>query len=55
MQDLLQRFINDQSGTTAIEYALVAALISVAILVALTGVSDTLRGTYYDLIDGAFK
>jgi len=30
----LQRFINDEEGVTAIEYALIAALIAVVIIVA---------------------
>lgn len=36
MPDLLSRFLSDESGTTAIEYALIAAGISVAIVTAVT-------------------
>jgi pilus assembly protein Flp/PilA len=32
MRDLLSRFLRDERGTTAIEYALIAAGISVAIV-----------------------
>jgi pilus assembly protein Flp/PilA len=32
MQKLLVRFVKDESGVTAIEYGLIAALVSVAIL-----------------------
>ena len=32
MQKLVTRFINDESGATAIEYGLIAALISVALI-----------------------
>jgi len=32
----LQRFINDEEGVTAIEYALIAALIAVVIIAAVT-------------------
>jgi pilus assembly protein Flp/PilA len=32
MQNLVTRFINDESGATAIEYGLIAALISVALI-----------------------
>lgn len=32
MQKLLQRFLHDKSGATAIEYGLIAALISVALI-----------------------
>lgn len=33
MQKLVNRFIKDESGATAIEYGLIAALIGVAIIV----------------------
>ena len=32
MQNLVTRFIEDESGATAIEYGLIAALISVALI-----------------------
>ena len=32
MQNLFNRFVKDESGATAIEYGLIAALISVAII-----------------------
>ena len=38
MHTLFHRFIDDQSGVTAIEYGLIAALIAVAIIVAVTTV-----------------
>ncbi len=41
----IQRFINDEAGVTAIEYALIASLIAVVIIAAVTatgkGVCDT--------------
>ena len=43
----LKRFINDESGATAIEYGLIAALIAVVII----GTVTTLGGR----IDGAFQ
>lgn len=36
MQNLLSRFVRDESGATAIEYGLIAALIAVAIIAAAT-------------------
>ena len=36
MKMLLRRFVNDQSGATAIEYGLIAALIAVVIIGAVT-------------------
>ena len=32
MQNLIKNFINDESGATAIEYGLIAALIAVAMI-----------------------
>jgi Flp pilus assembly pilin Flp len=34
MRHLFHRFIDDQSGVTAIEYGLIAALIAVVIIIA---------------------
>ena len=48
MQSMFSFFISDKSGATAIEYGLIAALISVAIVAALTAVGgqlNTLFGT----------
>ena len=39
-------FLRDNSGATAIEYGLIAALISVAALTALQGVGDELNTTF---------
>jgi len=36
MKSLLTRFVSDQSGVTAIEYGLIAALISVVCIAAMT-------------------
>jgi pilus assembly protein Flp/PilA len=42
----LQDFINDKSGVTAIEYALIAALIAVAAITAFTLVGTSLSTTF---------
>jgi Flp pilus assembly pilin Flp len=42
MKRLFSRFVNDESGATAIEYGLLAGFISVAIAGILTGVRDRL-------------
>lgn len=39
---LVNRFIKDESGATAIEYGLIAALISVGIIVAATAAGGSL-------------
>jgi len=36
MKNLFNRFMNDESGATAIEYGLIAGLISVVIITAVT-------------------
>lgn len=46
MKTLINRFAADESGATAIEYGLIAALIAVAIIAALTAVSDALSENF---------
>ena len=46
MSNLLSRFIKDQSGATAIEYGLIASLIGVAIIGAVTTVGSKLIVTF---------
>lgn len=46
MRNLVSRFIKDESGATAIEYGLIAALIAVAIISALKLVGGSLTGTF---------
>lgn len=40
------RLFKDESGATAIEYGLIAALISVAAIVAMQAVGTSLQGTF---------
>jgi pilus assembly protein Flp/PilA len=46
MRALLLRFAKDESGVTAIEYGLIAALIAVVIIVAVTSVGTNLSGVF---------
>jgi pilus assembly protein Flp/PilA len=46
MSTLFNRFINDESGATAIEYGLIAALIAVAVVTAVSAVGTELTGTF---------
>jgi pilus assembly protein Flp/PilA len=46
MKTLFSRFAKDESGVTAIEYGLIAALIAVVIITAVTSVGTTLQGTF---------
>jgi pilus assembly protein Flp/PilA len=43
---ILSRFLKDQSGATAIEYGLLAAGISVAIIVVVQGLGTKLNATF---------
>ena len=43
---LLQRLLGDESGATAIEYGLIAALIAVACIAALQAVGNNLSTTF---------
>ena len=43
---LVSRFLNDESGATAIEYGLIAAGISIAIIGALSSVGGSLNTTF---------
>jgi pilus assembly protein Flp/PilA len=43
---MLVKFIREETGATAIEYGLIAALIAVAIIVALTAVGTSLSSLF---------
>ena len=46
MKTLFQRFVKDESGATAIEYGLIAALISVAAIAAMSSLGTKLGVTF---------
>ncbi len=48
-QDLLQAFVRDESGVTAIEYALIAAGISMAIIVGFTQMGTSIKSMFNDI------
>ena len=54
MTTLFSRFMNDESGATAIEYGLIAALISVVIIGTLTSLGSDLKSKF-SAIDTAIK
>jgi pilus assembly protein Flp/PilA len=54
MKNLFARFMNDESGATAIEYGLIAALIGVGIIVAATNLGTQLSNTF-STIDSKLK
>lgn len=46
MNTIFARFLKDESGATAIEYGLIAALISVALITGATSLGGTLNNTF---------
>lgn len=46
MRNLVKRFVGDNCGATAIEYSLIAALISVAAIAALDNVGTSLGSMF---------
>ncbi len=46
MTKFVSRFMNDESGATAIEYGLIVALIAVVIVTAVTALGSKLNGTF---------
>jgi pilus assembly protein Flp/PilA len=51
MSKIFARFLKDESGATAIEYGLIAALISVALIAGATTLGTTLNDTLDSLSD----
>lgn len=54
MKNLLTRFARERSGATAIEYGLIAALIAVVIIGAVSTVGTNL-GTMFNTVSGNLK
>ncbi len=46
MKNLISRFVKDESGATAIEYGLIAAGISLAIIAVVNGLGSTLNAKF---------
>ena len=46
MQNLFTRFIEDESGATAIEYGLIAALIAVGMIAGATAIGDQVNAKF---------
>ncbi|MGZ9143480.1 MAG: Flp family type IVb pilin [Candidatus Binatia bacterium] len=51
MKNLVSRFVKDESGATAIEYGLIAAGISVAIIAVVQGLGSKLTTTFTSVKD----
>jgi pilus assembly protein Flp/PilA len=49
MSKLFSRFVKDESGATAIEYGLIAALIALAIMVGAGNLGNALNNKFSDI------
>ncbi len=49
MKNLFARYMKDESGATAIEYGLIAALIAVVIITVLTSVGSSLNSKFSEI------
>ena len=52
MSKFVTKFLNDESGATAIEYGLIAALIAVVIITAVTALGSTIKTKFNDDVTG---
>ena len=52
MSKFVSRFMNDESGATAIEYGLIVALIAVVIISAVTTLGGKLNTAFKTISDG---
>lgn len=52
MEKLITRFKDDESGATAIEYGLIAALIAVAVIAAVQAVGTAVSTTFSEIESG---
>jgi pilus assembly protein Flp/PilA len=54
MRRLLARFVDDECGATAIEYAIIAGGLSILIVTAVNGIGNTLS-TKFDDVSSSLK
>ena len=52
MRRFIGRFLHDDSGATAIEYGLIAALIAVVIISAVTALGTTIKTKFNSVVTG---
>jgi len=55
MGNLFHRYIDDQSGVTAIEYGLIAGLISIGIVSAVSSIGTTISANFFGPIATALN
>lgn len=49
MKSLFGRFIDDECGATAIEYVLIASLVSISVIAGATTLGSTLNAIFQDI------
>ena len=54
LTQMLRRFLDNESGTTAIEYALIASGVSIVIMVSVMATGTSLK-TMYQTVSDSFK
>jgi Flp pilus assembly pilin Flp len=55
MQSRFKNFLRDDRATTAIEYALIASVVSIAILGSVAAVGSALMENFYNRVVGALE
>ena len=51
MKSIVSRFMKDESGATAIEYGLIAAIVGIGIIIGLNALRDGLNGLFNNVAD----
>ena len=49
---MIRKFLCEERGSTAIEYALIASLIGIVLVAAVTAIGGSLNGTFNDVASG---
>lgn len=52
---LIRQFLADTTGTTAMEYAMIGALVSIAIIVSATRIGSKIQSLFYGPLGNAFN
>lgn len=55
MTNFIKNFLQDEEGATAIEYGLIAGLIAVVIIAAVTALGTNIREVFTDISDAIEK
>jgi pilus assembly protein Flp/PilA len=52
MNSMIRRFVEDESGATAVEYAVIAGIIALGLIVSLGAIRDNLNEIFNNASDG---